>query len=218
VGDCQIGCSAASFAEVMKAVGRDGGKGFRLPSYITRPGATFKALRQLPLRDVLLQARMQDNLILLCSMDAEKSTGEISLSSADPREQPVIRLNYLSDPDDLSRLTANARLAVELLQSPEFQQLGAKIAAPSETDRASDESLHAWIKGNLGTSLHTMCSAKMGPASDPTAVVDQRFRVHGVDGLRVVDISVMPNVIRRGPAATAVMLGERGADFLNESS
>ncbi len=216
VGELQIGCSAASFAEVMKAVRRDDGTGSRLPSYLTRPVATFKALRQLPLRTVLSQARMQDNLILLCSMDAEKSTGEISLASGDPREQPVIRLNYLSHPDDLPRLTANARMGVRLLNSPELKRLGAKLVAPSDAELASDESLHTWIKGNLGTSLHTMCSARMGPESDPTAVVDQRCRVHGVEQLRVVDISIMPNVIRRGPAATAVMLGERAAAFFDD--
>jgi choline dehydrogenase len=215
-GELQIGCSAASFSEVMKAVGRrDAGWQSRLPSYVTRPWSTAKALRKLPLRFLLEQARMQDNLILLCSMDAEKSTGRISLASADPRDQPVIELNYLSHPDDLPRLTANARTGVELLRSPEMQRLGAKLVAPTEVELASDEALHAWIRGNLGTSLHTMCSARMAPASDPTAVVDQRCRVHGVEGLRVVDISIMPQVIRRGPAATAVMIAERAAAFFD---
>lgn len=216
VGECQIGCSAASFGDVMKKLRTDGGATSRLPSYLGRPVATFKALRRLPVRLMLSQARMQDNLILLCSMDAEKSTGEISLASADPRDQPVIRLNYLSHPDDLPRLAANARLAIGLLKSPEFKRLGARLAAPAEPDLASDESFHAWIKGNLGTSLHTMRSARMGPESDPTAVVDQRCRVHGVDGLRVVDISIIPEVIRRGPAATAVMIAERAAPFFDD--
>jgi choline dehydrogenase-like flavoprotein len=78
--------------------------------------------------------------------------------------------------------------------------------------------LHSWIKGNLGTSLHTQCSARMGPASDPTAVVDQHCRVHGVDNLRIADISIIPEVIRRGPAATAVMIGERAATFIDEDT
>ena len=68
----------------------------------------------------------------------------------------------------------------------------------------------------MGTSLHTTCSARMGPPSDPTAVVDQRCRVHGVEGLRVVDISIMPNITRRGPAATAVMIGERAAELFDD--
>jgi choline dehydrogenase-like flavoprotein len=214
-GELQIGCSAASFAEVMRATGPRG-KQTRLPSYVTRPAATFRALRRLPLGVVLAQARRQDDLILLCSMDAEKSTGEISLASTNPHDQPNIRLNYLSHPADLPRMAANVRVAVDLLSSPEFKRLGAKVVTPSEPDLGSDESLNAWIRGNLGTSLHTMCSARMGPASDATAVVDQRCRVHGVERLRVVDISVIPNVIRRGPAATAVMIGERAAEFFEQ--
>jgi choline dehydrogenase-like flavoprotein len=214
VGELQIGCSASSFSDLMNAARADGGGGTRLPSYLRRPWATAKALRRLPLRVMLAQAKMQDNLLLLCSMDAEKSTGEISLASADPREQPVIKLNYLSHPDDLSRLTANVRVAVDLLASPEFKRLGARLVAPADPELASDESLHAWIKSNLSTSLHTMCSARMGPATDPSAVVDQHLRVHGVERLRIVDISVIPSVIRRGPAATAIMLAERAAHLI----
>ncbi len=217
-GELQIGCSATTFSESMKAVGRKGERQSSIPSYVKRPWATVKALRHLPIGLMLAQRRMQDNLIFLCSMDAEKSTGEISLASADPREQPIIRLNYLSHPDDLPRLAFNARTGISLLRSPEFKRLGAKVVSPNETDLASDESLHAWIRGNLGTSLHTQCSARMGPESDPTAVVDQRCRVHGVEGLRIVDISIIPNVIRRGPAATAVMIGERGAHFFEEDT
>jgi choline dehydrogenase len=217
-GELQIGCSAASFATAMKAVKRDGEGGGRLPSYLKHPVKTAKALRHLPLGLMLQQRKMQDNLILLCSMDAERSTGTITLASADPREQPVIALNYLSHPDDLPRLAANARTAVDLLRSAPFKRLGARVVAPTDVDLASDAALATWIRGNLGTSLHTMCSAKMGPASDPRAVVDQRCRVHGVEGLRVVDISIIPEVIRRGPAATAVMLGERGAHFFEEDT
>jgi choline dehydrogenase-like flavoprotein len=151
-------------------------------------------------------------------MDAERSTGELSLSSADPREQPVIKLGYLADPDDLRRLAHNVRTGLKLLSGPEFSRLGVKVAAPTPAQQTTDEALHTYIKSNLQTSLHTMRSARMGPASNPESVVDQRFRVHGVEGLRVVDISTIPEVIRRGPAASAVMLGERGAHFFEEDS
>ena len=217
-GELQIGCSATSFGEVMRSVGREANKRGFVPSYLRRPVATFKALRQLPIGLMLQQRRMQDNLILLCSMDAEKSTGTISLRSGDPRDQPVISLNYLSHPDDLPRVTHNLRTAVSLLRSNEFRRIGARVVNPTDADLSSDAALHAWIKGNLGTSLHTQCSAKMGPESDRTAVVDQRCRVYGVEGLRVVDLAIIPEVIRRGPAATAVMLGERGAQFFEEDT
>ncbi|GAA1008217.1 dehydrogenase [Acrocarpospora pleiomorpha] len=201
-GDLQITCGAAPYSRM---IGSATGKRIGVPSYLTRPLATLSALRRLPTRLVYTQARNQDNLVLLCSLDAEQSTGEIYLNSADPADSPGISLNYLSDPADLPRVVANVRLALELLQSPQFKRLGTQIVSPS------DEDLRKWITGNLGTSLHTSSSARMGPESDPTAVVDQYCRVHGVEGLRVVDISIMPTIIRRGPAATAVMIGERAA-------
>jgi choline dehydrogenase-like flavoprotein len=78
----------------------------------------------------------------------------------------------------------------------------------------SDRDLDAWIAAHLTTSAHLCGSAALGPADDPTAVVDPALRVHGVAGLRVVDTSVLPTVPRRGPAATALMIGERAADLM----
>jgi choline dehydrogenase-like flavoprotein len=215
VGDLQISCSGGSFAEMMRNVRAANGAAGRLPSYMTRPWATFDALRKLPLRVVLAQARIQDNFALYVSLDAEKSVGEIGLTSPDPRDQPSIRLNYLSHPDDLSRMAANVRLGVDLLRSPAFRRLHARVTTPAADALSSGASLEAWIRSNIATSMHTMSSARMGPASDPTAVVDQHCRVHGVEGLRVVDISIMPEIIRRGPAATAVMIAERAATFFD---
>ena len=77
-----------------------------------------------------------------------------------------------------------------------------------------DRELDAWIRAHLGTSAHLCGSARLGLADDPGAVVDPELRVHGLAGLRVVDTSVLPTVPRRGPAATALMLGERAADLI----
>jgi choline dehydrogenase len=213
--DLQITCGAASFSQMVQDVSGRRGPLRRLPSYLRRPKATLSALRKLPPRVVLAQARMQDNLMLLCSLDAEKSHGEITLASADPAAPPRIALNYLSDPADLPRLAANVRTAVELLGSPAFRALKVRRIAPTDRDLATDEALHAWIRANLGTALHTVNSVAMGPATDPHAVVDQHCRVHGTERLRVVDISIIPR-IRRGPAATAVMIGERMAAVIDD--
>ena len=105
------------------------------------------------------------------------------------------------------------RVAAELLHQPAFTRIGAKLVDPLPGDLPSDASLHPWIEANLTSNLHTACGARMGPSSDAATVVDQHCRVHGVDGLRVVDISIMPNITRRGPAATAVMIGERAAEL-----
>jgi choline dehydrogenase len=77
-----------------------------------------------------------------------------------------------------------------------------------------DAALDRWIRAHLTTAIHLAGTARMGPDTDPGAVVDQQLRVRGVAGLRVVDTSVMPQVTVRGPAATAVMLGERAAELM----
>jgi choline dehydrogenase len=214
VSDVQITCGAASYSAMLRAIPGAAGKRAGLPSYLKRPLTTLNALRKLSTRMVLQEARMQDNLMLLCSLDAEKSSGEIYLTSADPDEPPGINLDYLTDPADLPRIVANLRVATDLLRAPGFKKLGLKRVNPTDEDLSSDDALRSWIRSNLSTSLHTHSSARMGPASDPAAVVDQYCRVHGVDGLRVVDISIIPG-IRRGPAATAVMIGERAAAFFD---
>jgi choline dehydrogenase-like flavoprotein len=215
-GDLQITCGAASYRKLFGAMTTTDGKRARVPSYLKRPLTTLRALRRLPVRLVARQAAAQDNLMLLCSLDAERSSGEIVLRSADPEDAPGIELNYLTDPADLPRMVANVRVAVALLGSPGFAALGLERIAPDDAALASDAALSAWIRANLSTSLHTSCTARMGPADDATAVVDQHGRVHGVEGLRVADISIMPTIVRRGPAATAVMIGERMAELMND--
>ncbi len=212
--DLQITCGSASYSRMLgAATGRRG-----VPSYLKRPVATLSALRRLDKRLVMTQARNQDNLIFLCSLDAEQSTGEIYLKSSDPREAPGISLNYLSDPRDLPRIIANVRLGLDILHAPEFRRIGAKVVDPVGRQFATDEGLAAWVLANIGTSLHTTSSVRMGTSDDATSVVDQHCRVHGVEGLRVADISIMPSIIRRGPAATAVMIGERVADLIDRAS
>jgi choline dehydrogenase-like flavoprotein len=211
VSDIQITCGAASFNQMLRGVAA-GGRSGGLPSYLRRPWATFNALRKLPARLVLHEARMQDNIMLLCSLDASRSNGRIFLRTGDPREQPGIDLNYLTDPADLPRVVYNLRTCLGLLQSPGFKKLGLEVASPTPDQSADDEALGRWARSNMATSLHTHNSVHMGPTSDPMSVVDEECRVYGVEGLRVVDISIIPE-IRRGPAATAVMIGERAAAF-----
>ncbi len=103
-------------------------------------------------------------------------------------------------------MRAVVRFAAELLASD-------GIAIPTVA-RSTDAELDAWVTSALTTSSHLCGSAAIGPASDPRAVVDPEFRVHGIEGLRVVDTSVIPTVPRRGPAASALMLGERAAELL----
>lgn len=212
-GDLQIICTTGTLNRLMR---RSSSTGFRnrLPSYVSRPVATLQALRKLPARFLLSQARAGADYHLLCTVEREKSRGSIGIRSSDPAESPAIDLNYLSDSGDFARLRSVIRVAAAALETAPFRELGARRIAPTDAELASDSVLDRWIEENLTSSFHTSSSARMGPASDTGSVVDQYFRVHGVTGLRVVDLSALPNILRRATNATAIMLAERAAAFM----
>ena len=85
---------------------------------------------------------------------------------------------------------------------------------PDEATMASDDALDDWMMTHVSTSHHISCTCKMGPSSDPMAVVDQYCKVHGIEGLRVVDASIMPDVVRANTNASTIMIGERAADLI----
>lgn len=133
------------------------------------------------------------------------SRGTIALRTADPGVAPMIDHRYLASAVDRSALRHGVSLALELFAKPALRA----VAEPLEV-QASDE----WVEAHLGTSQHLCGSAPMGPESDADAVADDRLRVRGIEGLRIVDTSVMPVVPSRGPHATAVMLAERAAALI----
>jgi choline dehydrogenase-like flavoprotein len=106
------------------------------------------------------------------------------------------------------------RLAAALLSTGALSPLVAGRTDLPDSVLDGDRELDGWIRAHLTTAIHLSGTARMGPDADPGAVVDQLLRVRGVDGLRVVDTSVLPRVPSRGPAATAVMLGERAAELM----
>ena len=145
------------------------------------------------------------------------SAGELRLRSADPREQPQLNYRYLTDEYDRERMRGAVRLCVELTQSDAFRDAGLSRVSPGDADLASDEALDAWLLANVLTQHHSSGTCKMGPASDPLAVVDDRGRVHGIGGLRVVDASIMPDVIRANTNVTTIMIAERIADWMRQA-
>ena len=155
-------------------------------------------------------------LPLLVSVNTPVPTGSLQLRSADPLAPLDIRYGYLSTAKDCARLRFAVRTAVELLSGKAVAAVG---AGPRDLDRRTvqdDQELDRWIRERLGTTLHACGSAPMGPADDPNAVVDQFGRVHGIDGLRIADTSILPSAPLRGPAATAVLIGEVIADSLRQ--
>ena len=181
---------------------------------LRRPLATLRGLRGASPARLLDAARRRDDLHLAVALQQEESRGRIDLTTADPFVQPRIRYRYLTAARDRQRLRDGVRLAAELLRTPAFRPLVAERTGLPDDVLADDRALDGWVRTHLATAVHLAGSARMGPPSDPGAVVDQHLRVRGVEGLRVVDTSVMPRVPSRGPAATAVAIGERAAELM----
>jgi choline dehydrogenase len=130
----------------------------------------------------------------------------------------AISYGYLHDESDRDRLRFGVREGLRLLRSQAFASVVESVNVPEHDLMRDDRFADGWIAQNLGTSLHSSGTARMGVASDQSAVLDSHGRVHGVDGLRVADTSALPHVPSRGTAATAVFLGERFAELrLSES-
>lgn len=155
-----------------------------------------------------------DVLSVAVSLQQEDSRGRLALASGDPETQPLLDHGYLTEAADRRRLRAGVRLAADLLGTRALRRLVAERIGLPDAVVADDRSLDGWMATHLTSAVHLSGTARMGPESDPGAVVDRHLRVRGVAGLRVVDTSVLPTVPTRGPAATAVMLGERAAEIM----
>lgn len=141
------------------------------------------------------------------------SSGHVRVRSADPFENPIVQPNYLQDERDRQVLLAGMRMARRLLRSPQLAPYFVEESLPGDGVSGDDELLD--FARRLGvSSYHVMGTARMGPASDPTAVVDDELRVRGVEGLRVADASVMPDMVSGNTCAATMMIAEKGADLV----
>jgi len=143
-----------------------------------------------------------------------KSSGELRLSSSDPFEQPELDYHLLDHPYDLSRMRDAVRMHIEFGRHAAYKGILKELIDPLPEDLESDSTLDNWLLRRAHTMHHISCTAKMGPDSDPMAVVDQYGRVRGIDGLRVADISIMPDCPRANTNSAAILIGERIADFM----
>ncbi len=143
-----------------------------------------------------------------------RSRGRVSLRSASPDVPPAIDLNYLDDPEDLRRMADGVRIAWGLMHDDHFAPMLKEIVNLTGDVVNSDSALETFLRDNCTTIFHPVGTARMGPESDPMAVVDQHCRVRGVEGLRVVDASVMPNIVRANTNVTCMMIGERVAEWM----
>ncbi|HEY1245332.1 MAG TPA: GMC family oxidoreductase N-terminal domain-containing protein [Hyphomicrobiaceae bacterium] len=142
-----------------------------------------------------------------------ESRGWVRLSSADPFEAPVIQPNYLDKESDRRVLLAGMRLSRRLLRTEPLRPYYDYEAFPGEKVE-SDEDLLGAAKQRGTTTFHPAGTCRMGPASDPLAVVDDELRVHGIDGLRVIDASIMPTMLSANLNAATLMIADKASDLI----
>jgi choline dehydrogenase len=142
-----------------------------------------------------------------------ESTGYVHARSLDPFQDPAIQPNYLAHPTDRQVLLGGLKLARNLLRTPELAPYYDREELPGDAVETDDELLD-YARRYGSTAYHLVGTARMGPASDPMAVVDDQLRVHGLQGLRVVDASIMPNIPSANTYASTMMIAEKASDMI----
>ena len=148
-----------------------------------------------------------------------KSRGSITLKTSNPLDYPAIDPRYLTSREDVDVLIRGIRLVEQLIQTSAFSSIGTdftytKMATCSEHEFRSDAYWECFIRYNAVTVYHPTSTCKMGSTDDHSTVVDSQLRVKGVKGLRVVDASVMPNIISGNTNAPTIMIAEKAADMI----
>jgi choline dehydrogenase len=154
-------------------------------------------------------------ILMLPGLVQPLSRGSVTLASNDPFANPRISANYYSERVDLERTAHMVSIARDIYGTRAFaRDWGLTEVSPGPGVRTRAE-LEQWVVANTGSYYHFAGSCRMGIGS--MSVVDPQLRVHGIDGLRVADASVMPSLVSANPHTTVVMIGERAADFLRSA-
>ena len=139
--------------------------------------------------------------------------GSVRLQSADPLKPPLIDPNYWGDPYDISMSIKGFRLAREIMRQPVFSSYIKEETMPGQ-EITSDKELEAYSRAGSKTDYHPVGTCRMGAENDEKAVVTPDLRVKGVEGLRIIDASVMPQIISSNTNAPTIMIAEKGADLV----
>jgi len=142
-----------------------------------------------------------------------KSRGWVRLASTNPLEKPRVLFNYLSEPDDWTEMRACVRLTREIFAQRAFDRYRGREIQPGAAVQ-TDAEIDAFVRDKVESAYHPSCSCKMGDPKDPMTVVDAQTRVLGLEGLRVVDSSIMPSVATGNLNAPTIMLAEKAADHI----
>ncbi|XP_055691149.1 glucose dehydrogenase [FAD, quinone]-like [Lutzomyia longipalpis] len=167
------------------------------------------------------QVEESDVVLMLIALLTPKSRGEILLRSSEPTEKPKIYANFLSDNEDVVSFVKAIQLYLKFLDTPTYKSYGAELVVIpipecDALDFNSDDYWACYCKYIVSSIFHPVGTNKMGPDTDPDAVVDPRLKVKGTEGLRVVDASIMPVIPRGNTNAPTIMIGEKASDFIKE--
>ncbi len=167
-----------------------------------------------PGRRPLMSPDPFSGLIMGAQPTRPTSRGHIEIKSADPFDAPAIHPNYLATNHDLNELLDGLCFLRKLASTPAFAEISEQEIVPG-SDVDSDEEMIAYIRSSVGTVFHPVGTCRMGQSSDDS-VVDPKLRVHGLDGLRIVDASVFPNITSGNTNAPTIMVAEKAADLISE--
>ncbi|XP_068248202.1 glucose dehydrogenase [FAD, quinone]-like [Palaemon carinicauda] len=166
--------------------------------------------------------RGKDGFVIGPYVTRPRSRGSVTLASSDPKAPPLIDPNFLADPYDVEVLIRGVQQAMNLGNTSALREVFGARFHDKPLPGCEHEPLLSYsywvcfVRHLANTAFHPAGSCKMAPASDPLGVVDHRLRVHGISGLRVIDASIMPQVVSGNTNAPTIMIGERGADFIKE--
>ena len=153
--------------------------------------------------------KLENGFQYFLSLMRPKSEGRVWIDSADPMKAPKFVFNYFENPDDMEQcVQAVKAIRVTVAQKGWDEFRGAEVTPGPDVQ--TDDEIRAWLRSVAGTNYHPCCSCRMG--SDDNAVVDAEGRVHGIEGLRVVDASIMPEIVSGNLNAPVIMMAEKIAD------
>jgi choline dehydrogenase len=145
-----------------------------------------------------------------------KSRGSVTLASRNPTDKPLIDPAFFKQKDDLQTMMKATQMGLQIMESEGLASYRAEMLYPLNAQDPGQ--IESFLRDHSDTEYHPVGTCKMGPAQDPLAVVDSELRVHGLQGLRVIDASVMPNLVSGNTNAPTIMIAEKGADFIRFGS